>query len=66
VSAHFEAERDAIHSDAFKARIEPLGMTAPAAVLNKLENFAASMRVEIARQAELAKLTGHNPMAPKQ
>jgi len=57
---------DAIHSDAFKARIEPLGMTAPAALLNTPENFAASMRAEIARQAELAKLTGHDPMAPKQ
>jgi hypothetical protein len=63
---HLEAARDVIHSDAFKARIEPLGMTAPAALLNRLENFAASMRAEIARQAELAKLTRHNPMEPKQ
>jgi len=57
---------DAIHSDAFKARIEPLGMTAPAASLNTPEGFAAFMRAELARQAELAKLTAHDPMAPKQ
>ena len=57
---------DAIHSDTFKARIEALGMSVPAASLNTPEGFAAFMRAELARQAELAKLAGHDPMAPKQ
>lgn len=48
---------DAIHSDFFKKRMEPLGMTVPE--VNTPESFAAFMRSEIARQAELAKLTGH-------
>jgi tripartite-type tricarboxylate transporter receptor subunit TctC len=48
---------DAIHSDFFRKRMEPLGMTVPE--VNTPESFAAFMRSEIARQAELAKLTGH-------
>lgn len=48
---------DAIHSDSFRKRMEPLGMTVPE--VNTPESFAAFMRREIARQAELAKLTGH-------
>jgi tripartite-type tricarboxylate transporter receptor subunit TctC len=48
---------DAIHSDSFRKRMEPLGMTVPE--VNTPESFAAFMRSEIARQAELAKLTGH-------
>jgi hypothetical protein len=43
-----------------------LGMTVPDAASNTPANFAAYMRAEMARQAELARLTGHNPMAPKQ
>jgi hypothetical protein len=46
--------------------MEALGMTVPAAETNTPENFAAFMRTENARQAELARLTGHDPMAPKQ
>jgi tripartite-type tricarboxylate transporter receptor subunit TctC len=56
---------DSIHSDAFKTRMEALGMTVPAAATNTSEAFAAFMRAESARQAELARLTGHDPMAPK-
>jgi tripartite-type tricarboxylate transporter receptor subunit TctC len=48
---------EAIQSDSFKKRMEPLGMTVPE--VNTPEDFAAFMRREIARQAELAKLTGH-------
>jgi tripartite-type tricarboxylate transporter receptor subunit TctC len=61
-----KALNDAIHSDAFKTRMQALGMTIPEAARNTPENFAAFMRAETARQAELAKLTGHDPMAPKQ
>jgi hypothetical protein len=43
--------------------MEPLGMTIPAD--NTPEKFAAYMRQEMARQAELAKLSGHSPMEPK-
>jgi tripartite-type tricarboxylate transporter receptor subunit TctC len=57
---------DAIHSDAFKTRMEALGMTVPAAATNTPEAFMAFMRAETTRQAELARLTGHDPMAPKQ
>ena len=48
---------EAIHSESFKKRIEPLGMTVPE--INTPETFLAFMQREIARQAELAKLTGH-------
>jgi tripartite-type tricarboxylate transporter receptor subunit TctC len=61
-----KAVNEAIHSAAFKTRMEALGMTIPAAESNTPENFAAFMRSEHARQAELARLTGHDPMAPKQ
>jgi tripartite-type tricarboxylate transporter receptor subunit TctC len=61
-----KALNEAIHSDVFKTRMEALGMTIPAVESNTPENFAAFMRAEDARQAELASLTGHDPMAPKQ
>jgi tripartite-type tricarboxylate transporter receptor subunit TctC len=61
-----KALNDAIDAEAFKERMEALGMTIPAAATNTPENFAAFMRSEYARQAELARLTGHDPMAPKQ
>jgi tripartite-type tricarboxylate transporter receptor subunit TctC len=48
---------EAIHSESFKKRIEPLGMTVPD--VNTPETFSAFMIREIARQADLAKLTGH-------
>src|SRR5688572_13605471 len=48
-----------INSEAFRRRIEPLGMTVPSD--NTPERFAEFMRREIARQADLAKLTGHSP-----
>lgn len=60
------ALNEAIHSDVFTTRMRALGMTIPEAALNTPENFAVFMRTETARQAELAKLTGHDPMAPKQ
>jgi tripartite-type tricarboxylate transporter receptor subunit TctC len=50
---------DSINSESFRRRMEPLGMTIPTD--NTPEKFAEFMRVEIARQAELAKLTGHSP-----
>ena len=52
---------DSINSAAFRRRMEPLGMTIPTD--NTPEKFAEFMRREIARQAELAKLTGHSPRA---
>ena len=48
-----------INSEAFRRRMEPLGMTVPSD--NTPEKFAEFMRREITRQAELAKLTGHSP-----
>jgi len=51
-----KALNDAIHSDAFRARMAPLGMSAPSE--NTPESFAAFMRTENARQGELAKLSG--------
>jgi tripartite-type tricarboxylate transporter receptor subunit TctC len=53
---------EAIHSDAFKRRMEALGMTIPSAAENTPEKFAEFMRVQTARQAELAKLSGHKPL----
>jgi tripartite-type tricarboxylate transporter receptor subunit TctC len=50
---------DSINSESFRRRMEPLGMTIPTD--NTPEKFAEFMRGEIARQAELAKLTGHSP-----
>jgi tripartite-type tricarboxylate transporter receptor subunit TctC len=60
-----KALNDAIHSDLFKSRMGALGMTIPDAKTNTPENYAAFMRAANERQAELARLTGHNPMAPK-
>jgi tripartite-type tricarboxylate transporter receptor subunit TctC len=48
----------------FRKRMEPLGMTIPTD--NTPEKFAEFMRREIARQAELAKLSGHAPLQKKQ
>src|SRR5262245_33923800 len=50
---------DSINSASFHRRIEPLGMTIPTD--NTPEKFAEFMRRELAKQAELAKLTGHSP-----
>jgi len=50
---------ESIHSESFRRRMEPLGMTVPAE--NTPEMFAAFMRRELAKQAELARLTGHSP-----
>jgi tripartite-type tricarboxylate transporter receptor subunit TctC len=54
---------EAIKSPAFRQRLDPLGMTVPAD--NTPEKFAEFMRREIARQAELAKLSGHAPVEQK-
>jgi tripartite-type tricarboxylate transporter receptor subunit TctC len=51
---------DTINTPTFKQRMEQLGMTIPSG--NTPEAFAAYMRREIARQAELAKLSGHAPV----
>jgi tripartite-type tricarboxylate transporter receptor subunit TctC len=66
VGTLLKALNESIHSDLFKTRMEALGMTIPAAADNTPANFAAFMRSEMTRQGELAKLTGHDPMAPKQ
>ena len=66
VASLLKALNESIHSDLFKARMQALGMTIPDTASNTPANFAAYMRTEMARQAELAKLTGHDPMAPKQ
>jgi tripartite-type tricarboxylate transporter receptor subunit TctC len=50
---------DALNSDTFKQRMEALGMTIPKD--NTPEKFAEFMRRELARQADLAKLSGHAP-----
>lgn len=57
---------ESINTALFKERMEALGMTIPAAADNTPEKFAEFMRTQSARQGELAKLTGHDPMAPKQ
>jgi tripartite-type tricarboxylate transporter receptor subunit TctC len=54
---------EAINSPAFRQRLDPLGMTIP--VDNTPEKFAEFMHREIARQAELAKLSGHAPLEQK-
>jgi tripartite-type tricarboxylate transporter receptor subunit TctC len=54
---------DAINSDAFRRRMEPLGMTIPTD--NTPGRFADFMRREVARQAELARLSGQSPPEPK-
>ena len=50
---------ETINTPTFKQRMEQLGMTVPSNTTP--ETFAAYMRREIARQAELAKLSGHAP-----
>ena len=52
-----------VQSEAFRKRMEALGMTVPAD--NTPEYLAAFMRRETARQEALAKLSGHQPMAPQ-
>lgn len=54
---------ESIATPAFRKRIEVLGMTVPTD--NTPEKFADFMRREIARQAELAKLSGHAPLGQK-
>jgi tripartite-type tricarboxylate transporter receptor subunit TctC len=54
---------DSINSEAFRKRVEPMGVTIPTD--NTPEKFAEFMRREVAKQAELAKLTGHSPLAPR-
>jgi tripartite-type tricarboxylate transporter receptor subunit TctC len=66
VATLLKALNESIHTDLFKMRMEALGMTIPAVVDNTPANFATFMRAEMTRQGELAKLTGHDPMAPKQ
>ena len=55
---------DVIASDAFRQRLEPLGMTVPTGN-NTPDAFAQFMREATARQGELAKLSGHDPAAPR-
>jgi tripartite-type tricarboxylate transporter receptor subunit TctC len=54
---------EVINSPSFRKRMEPLGMTIPTD--NTPDKFAEFMRREIARQAMLAKLSGHAPLQKK-
>jgi hypothetical protein len=54
---------EVVQSEAFRQRVEALGMTVPAD--NTPEQLVALMRRETARQGALAKLSGHAPMAPQ-
>ena len=54
---------EVIQSEAFRQRMEALGMTVPAD--NTPEKLVAFMRREVARQGVLAKLSGHQPAAPQ-
>jgi tripartite-type tricarboxylate transporter receptor subunit TctC len=53
---------EVVQSETFKMRMEALGMSVPAD--NTPEKFAAYMRAKIAHNGELAKLSGHTPVAP--
>ena len=52
-----------VQSQAFRQRMEALGMTVPAD--NTPEKLVDFMRRETVRQAALAKLSGHQPLAPQ-
>ena len=54
---------EVVQTETFRKRMEALGMTVPSG--NTPERFAEFMRRATARQAELAKLSGHAPMAPQ-
>jgi tripartite-type tricarboxylate transporter receptor subunit TctC len=54
---------EVVQSEAFRMRMEALGMTVPAG--NTPEYLVAFMRRETARQEALAKLSGHQPNAPQ-
>ena len=66
VSILLKALNDSIHSELFRTRMEALGMTIPASADNTPASYAAFLRKEMTRQGELATLTGHDPMTPKQ
>jgi len=54
---------EVVQSEAFRKRMEALGMTVPAG--NTPEYLVAFLRRETARQEALAKLSGHQPNAPQ-
>ena len=54
---------EVVQSQAFRQRMEALGMTVPAE--NTPERLVEFMRRETARQGALAKLSGHQPMGPQ-
>jgi hypothetical protein len=53
-----------VQSDAFKKRMQELGMAAPPAAENTPEKFTAFMRDEIARQGVYAELSGQKLATP--
>jgi tripartite-type tricarboxylate transporter receptor subunit TctC len=55
---------EVVQSDAFKKRMVVLGMAPPSAAENTPENFEKFMREEIARQGEMAELSGQK-LAPQ-
>jgi len=57
-----KAMLDALESPVFKERMSALGMTVPPAKDNTPERFLQFMKTQTARQADFAKLTGHDPM----
>ena len=55
-----------VQSDEFKKRMAALGMAPPPAADNTPDKFTTFMREEIARQGEMAKLSGQAlPAQPK-
>ena len=55
---------EVVQSDAFKKRMAELGMAPPPAAENTPEKFDQFMRDEIARQGEMAELSGQKLAAP--
>ena len=55
---------EVVQSDAFKKRMAALGMAPPPAADNTPEKFDTFMREEIARQGELAEMSGQK-IAPQ-
>jgi len=55
---------EVVQSDAFKKRMAELGMSPPPAADNTPDNFTKFMRDEVARQGEMAELSGQKLAAP--
>ena len=60
-----KALNEVVQSELFKKRMGELGMTVPALADNTPNYLLSFMKRENTRQAALAKLTGHQPLAPQ-